>query len=222
MTDSTEIAEFDLTHTDRLLTTTKAVARRFDLTRDVPVDVLLDCIRIASAAPIGGNREVNRWVIVKDPAKKQRLAELYKAAGDPYLARLRAAAEPGSRQSRVIEAGQFVSDHLAEVPALVLPVRLGVPGDGVLTPQSFYGSVIPGVWSFQLAARSRGLGSRFTTYLSTCTDEVAEVLGIDTEVTQVALLPVAYVDGTFTPAPRKAPEEITYLDTWGTSPVAGA
>ncbi|WP_300400456.1 nitroreductase family protein [Nocardioides sp.] len=220
MTETTASTAFDLGQTDRLLTTTKAVSRRFDLTRDVPMDVLLDCIRIASAAPIGGNREANRWLVVKDPAKKQRLAELYQAAGNPYLASLREAAEPGSRQSRVVEAGQYIADHLAEIPALVIPVRFGQPDEtSIYTPQSFYGSVVPGVWSFQLAARSRGIGTRFTTYLTSCAEEVAEVLGITAEVTQVALLPVAYYTGdSFTPAPRRTPESITYLDTWGVAP----
>ncbi|MDQ6522931.1 nitroreductase family protein [Nocardioides sp. LHD-245] len=213
---ATEIpTTFDLTQTDGLLRTTKAVSRRLDLTRDVPTELILDCIRIASAAPIGGNREANRWLVVKDPVKRQQLAQLYQEVGNPYLAALRAKAEPGSRQARVIEAGQYIADHLAEVPALVLPIRLGVVGEGVFNAQSLYGSVVPAVWSFQLAARSRGLGTRYTTYLATRAREVAELLGIPEEVTQVALLPVAYYTGErFSPAPRRDPAEITYLDSW--------
>jgi nitroreductase len=214
--------DFDLAETDRLLTTTKAVSRRFDLSRDVPIQLILDCIGIASAAPLGGNVEANRWIIVKDAAKKAALAEIYRAVGNPYLQLLRDRAEPGSRQSRVVEAGQYIADVLSDMPALVIPVRLGVAGDGagVFGPQGFYGSVVPAVWSFQLAARSRGLGTRYTTYHVSQSAAVAEILAIAEPVTQIALIPVAYYTGAvFTPAPRRPPEQISYLDSWGANPI---
>jgi nitroreductase len=218
------MTDIDLEETDRLLTTTKAVSRRFDLTRDVPTELILRCIKIASAAPMGGNSQVNRWLVVRDPEKKRALAEIYRAVGNPYLAQLRAAAEPGSRQQRVIDAGQYIADHLAEIPALVIPLRQGVPGPGtdVLSPQGFFGSVVPGVWSFQLAARARGLGTRYTTYHVSRSAEVAELFDIPDGMTQIALIPVAYYTGdSFSPAPRLDAEEITYLDTWGASPEEG-
>ena len=46
---------FDLEQTDHLLTTTRAVRKRLDLTRPVPHELILDCIRIATQAPAGGN-----------------------------------------------------------------------------------------------------------------------------------------------------------------------
>ena len=57
---------------------------------------------------------------------------------------------------------------------------------------SVYGSILPAVWSFQLALRSRGLGSAWTTLHLMWESEVAEILGIPEHVMQVALLPVAY------------------------------
>ena len=42
---------------DYFLTTTKQVRRRLDLNRQVPTDVVLECIDLASRAPIGGNLE---------------------------------------------------------------------------------------------------------------------------------------------------------------------
>ena len=66
----------------------------------------------------------------------------------------------------------------------------------------YHGSVAPGVWSFQLAARARGLGSAWTTFHLVHEQQVAELLGIPDTVTQVALLPVAYYTGdTFQPGP---------------------
>ena len=80
---------------------------------------------------------------------------------------------------------------------------------------AYYGSVLPGVWSFQLAARARGIGSAWTTFHLEYEAEIAELLGIPSSVTQVCLLAVGYFTGdTFTPAPRRPASEVTFLNTW--------
>jgi nitroreductase len=81
---------------------------------------------------------------------------------------------------------------------------------------SVYGSIFPALWSFQLALRSRGLGSTLTTVHLFFEQDVAKVLNIPEDVMQVALLPVAYTVGTdFKQAVRPAPESITSFDEWG-------
>ncbi len=211
------MTEFDLSQTDRLLTTTKQVRKRLDLERPVPMQLVLDCIDIASAAPMGGNLERNRWLVIDDPDTKQRIGEIYAAVGGPYLRANAEAVTSGSRQEKVIDSSEFLVDHLADVPLLVIALRLDrVKNEGdTASAAGFYGSVLPGVWSFQLAARSRGLGSTWTTFHLAHEAEVAELLGIPETVTQVALLPVAYYTGdTFHPAPRRPAHEITFLNRW--------
>jgi nitroreductase len=212
-----DVTEFDLAQIDELLTTTKAVSKRLDLTRDVPISLVLECIEIASHAPIGGNRQATRWLVVSEPAVKNSIAEIYASVGRPYIESGQRHVEQGSRHERVLESGTYLIDHLAEVPVMVLPVRLGRVDDDRLglDAQSFFGSVIPAVWSFQLAARARGLGTRYTTFTARKEPEMAELLGIPEDYTQVALLPVAFYTGTgFAKAPRLPVEQITYLDRW--------
>jgi nitroreductase len=75
---------------------------------------------------------------------------------------------------------------------------------------------MPAAWSFQLALRSRGLGSVWTTLHLTRERDAAALLGIPDDVTQVGLLPVAYTLGTdFRAAKRQAAQELTFWDTWG-------
>jgi nitroreductase len=208
---------FDLAETDRLLSTTKQVRKRLDLTRPVPYEELLDCIEIAGHAPMGGNLERNRWMIIDDPALKERIAERFAEVGRPYLA-ANSEIRGDDRSQQVIDSANFLVDHLAEVPALVLSLRLDRPP---LSPDSqggaaaYYGSVLPGVWSFQLAARARGIGSAWTTFHLEHEAEIAELLGIPTSVTQVCLLAVGYYTGdSFAPAPRRPAAEVTYLNRW--------
>lgn len=207
---------FDLDEADRLLTTTKQVRQRLDLTRPVPHDELIECIEIAGHAPMGGNLERNRWMIIDDAATKEAIAVRFAEVGRPYLA-VNAEVRGDDRSQRVIESATFLVDHLAEVPALVLSMRLDRPPMDQSQGQvaAYYGSVLPGVWSFQLAARARGIGSAWTTFHLEHEAEVATLLGIPPTVTQVCLLAVGYFTGdTFAPAPRRPAREVTFLNTW--------
>ena len=80
----------------------------------------------------------------------------------------------------------------------------------------YYASIIPAVWSFMLAARSRGLGTCWTTFHLDYEKEVAAILEIPFEkITQVALIPVAYTIGTkFKAAARKPLKEVLHLESW--------
>ncbi len=207
---------FDLDEADRLLTTTKQVRKRLDLTRPVPYDELLECIDLANHAPMGGNLERNRWMIIDDPDTKAKISEYFGAVGRPYL-QMNAEVRADDRSTKVIDSATFLVDHLHEVPALVLAMRLDRVPDGSSTGAyaGYYGSVLPGVWSFQLAARARGIGSAWTTFHLEHEAEVAELLEIPSSVTQVCLLAVGYYTGdSFTPAPRRPAAEVTYLNRW--------
>lgn len=211
---------FDLAEVDRLLTTTKQVRRRLDLSRAVPHDTLLECIEVANRAPMGGNLERNRWMIIDDADTKLQIAERYAEVGRPYLAG-NADAAADERSKRVIDSGAFLVEHLAEVPTLLLALRLDRPTESLGHAAAYFGSVLPGVWSFQLAARARGIGSAWTTFHLEHEAEIADLLGIPPTVTQVCLLPVAYYTGdTFTPAPRRPAREVTFLNRWK-QPVTG-
>jgi nitroreductase len=208
--------DIDLEQADLLLTTTKQVRKRLDLDRPVPRELLLDCIDIAQHAPMGGNRERNRWLVVDDRELMGQIADAYQRVGRPYL---EANEEPDldSTQARVIDSARYLVDHIAEVPAMVIPMRLDRLPEGASNADiaGYHGSVAPGVWSFQLAARARGLGSAWTTFHLVHEREVGEMLGIPETVTQVALLPVGFYRGEgFTPAPRRPASEITYFNRW--------
>ena len=211
-------SDIDLEQADRLLTTTKQVRKRLDLHRPVPRELLLDCIDVAQHAPMGGNLERNRWLVVDDPELKGALAEVYQRVGRPYIeANQAAGAGDDPTQRKVMDSAMFLIDHIAEVPAMVIAVRLDRLPAGAANADvaAYHGSVAPGVWSFQLAARARGLGSAWTTFHLVHEEEVAELLGIPATVTQVALLPVGFYTGEgFTPAPRRPAREITYFNRW--------
>lgn len=208
---------FDLAVTDRLLTTTRAVRKRLDLERPVGREVLLDCIRIAQQAPTGGNAQSWHFVIVTDPVKRAKIADIYREVGSEFLRGQRDNAKDAQTR-RVYESAVYLSDILEKVPVHVIPCTLGrLPaGAPTFATAATLAGIVPATWSFMLALRSRGLGSVWTSLTLQKEAAVAEVLGIPENVTQAALIPVAYYTGDdFKPVSRPKPETIVSWDTWG-------
>lgn len=213
---------FDLTQTDHLLTTTRAVRKRLDLTRPVPRDVILECLRVATQAPTGGNSQPWRWVVVDDPDRRKGLAELYRRSFEPYMAGQRALIESAGddappKADQIVDSSQHLADNLEHVPVHVIPCLLSRLPERPSAAEAagLYGSILPAAWSFMLALRSRGLGSAWTTLHLAYEADAAELLGIPPTVTQAALIPVAYYTGDdFRPAVRKPVEAVTYWNGW--------
>lgn len=212
---------------DEVMTTTRAVRRRLDLERPVPRDVVEECLRIAFQAPNGSNQQTWGWVLVDDPGIRAEMARIYVAAMDDYIARPRAAAssaprssspeEASSDRARMAESVFHLREHFHEVPVLLVPTVAGrLENRTIFEQASRWGSIVPGIWSFMLALRSRGLGSAWTTLHLHREQEMAELLGIPYEKnTQAGMFPVAYTIGAaFKPADRSRSEERIRWNHW--------
>ncbi len=213
--------ELDPNPVDEVLATTRAVRRRLDLQRPVDNQILLDCIDLAEQAPTGGNLGSRRWIVVRDQSVKDQLGELYRDSALTFMAgaaeRVRGTGHP---QERVMNSAVFLAEHLAEVPAIVIPTIIG-RHDGGSRP-GLFDSVIQAAWSFCLALRARGLGTTWVTAALQDEAKVKEILGIPAHMTEIVLFPVAYTKGTdFSRAPRRPAREITYFDRFGTTSAAG-
>jgi nitroreductase len=206
---------FDLDQTDKLLSTTRSVRRRLDLERPVDRETILECIRLAVQAPTGGNAQTWRWLVVDDPDTVAALGDLYRRMGDRYLSSYRRD-DMTDQTNRVLDSAEYLAQILGRVPAMVIPCIKGRLADtSPALASAFYGSIIPAIWSLQLALRSRGLGSCYTTLHLAHEAEARELLAIPDDITQVALLPVAHTKGDeFSPAARGPVTHITYFNQW--------
>jgi nitroreductase len=70
---------------DELLTTTRSVRKRLDLTRPVPMDLVRECLEIALQAPSGGNRQGWHWIVVTDPGPRKTIGDYYARSFRAYL-----------------------------------------------------------------------------------------------------------------------------------------
>ena len=206
----------DISTVDELLTTTRSVRRRLDLTRPVEPEVILECVRLAMQAPTASNAQDWRWVVVTDADKRAAIADIYRSVGAEYLANA-ASTESDPQTRRVYQSAAGLTETLADIPVHVIPcLENRFDGSDHLVAASSWASIIPAGWSFLLALRSRGLGSVWTTMHLAKEREVGELLGIPATATQAALFPVAYTIGTdFRPAARPPAASVTFWNTWG-------
>ena len=215
---------------DYLLTTTKSVRRRLDLTQPVPRQLLLECIEIGCFAPNASNAQEWHWVVIDDPILRRKVGEQYRKLTVPPVqqmleTKLSRGDDAGARISRSI---LWLAEHMSEVPVIVIPCYdvsaaearyLDLIPDPTLREQrgadtygmtsGMYASILPAVWNFQLALRSRGLGSVLTTAHQGDQAAMADILGLPSVWHQTCLIPVGFTIGeSFSRSRRKPVEDI--------------
>lgn len=209
---------------DEVLTTTRSVRRRLDLSRPVERGLVEECLRIAQQAPNASNLQPARFVVVTDPGRRAALAELFRCGAEAYLdlpvaiTRNPAADAAGrAEQDRIWSSVLHLVDRLQDVPVHVVPCLRGRLDDAPAVLQgAMLGSVIPAAWSFMLAARSRGLGTCWTNFHLFFEEEAAAILGIPfADVQQVALIACAHaLGGRFRPARRAPLDAFAAWESW--------
>jgi nitroreductase len=230
---------------DWLLTTTRSNRKTLDLNRPVEPEVVEECLRIALQAPTAHNDQRWHWIVVTDPDQRAAIADVYSRVWQQMTRgeRRKVRRFKGASQDydKIQESAYWLPEHLAEVPVHVIPCMVGPRSNnetlvrewtramqqngryvGLTDPPSpmwldagYFASIFPAVWSFQLALRSRGLGSVLTVVHLAAEQLVAETLGLPDNVVQTCLLPVGYVTKTsFGPAKRVPLEHRISWNTW--------
>jgi nitroreductase len=199
---------------DELLSTTRAVRKRLDLDRPVPLEVVREALAVALQAPSGSNSQGWHWIVLTDPDVKARVAEYYKRSYLPYRQAKPKLETPA--QERMAASSDYLSEVMAQVPVLVIgAIAVGSAGLPEGNQAGVWGSLLPAAWSLALALRARGLGTAWTTLHLNYEREVAELLGVPANVRQGVLFPVAYTKGTdFKPGPRADLDRVVHVNGW--------
>ncbi|MBV9919990.1 MAG: nitroreductase family protein [Pseudonocardia sp.] len=203
---------------DELLTTTRSVRTRLDLDRPVPLELVKECLQVALQAPTGSNAQTWHWIVVTDPELRAQIGEFYRRSYNAYRGSRSApqgSVEKQAASARVVTSADWLGDHMGEVPVLVIAGISAGEELPAANQAGLWGSLLPAAWSYQLAARARGLGTAWTTLHLVYEKEISELLGIPPRVRQGVLLPTAYYKGeTFRPAHREPLETVLHVDHW--------
>ena len=124
---------YDLSVTDALLSTTRAVRKRLDFDKPVPRQIVCDCLELALQAPTGSNRQGWRWIVVTDADTRMALADLYRKGAGAYLedAYREASARGAVQDSRVFDSARYLAERLQDAPVHVVPCIVAdhIPAD---------------------------------------------------------------------------------------------
>ncbi|MCU1501857.1 MAG: putative oxidoreductase [Ilumatobacteraceae bacterium] len=210
---------------DELLSSTRAVRKRLDLTRPVPEELVRECVQLAMQSPSGSNSMSMQFVVVRDADKRAAIGEVYRQCygiytklDGVYIGSIdKGDEQANAQQRRSASSADYLGEHMGEAPVLVIACNTGrTDGQPGIAGASMMGNVLPAMWSLMLAARARGLGMCWTTLHLMQEQAVAEILGIPFEsVQQVCLSPLAYTKGTdFKAAARPPADSIIHWDAW--------
>ena len=192
---------------EHVLSTARSVRKKLDFTRTVSREDLEACINVAVQAPTGLAGENWRFLVVTDPETKKQIAEIY----CDVLVQI-----GETRGVTLKPTHNALMARLHEIPCMVFVFAIGEPTEDVSGQVGFFGSILPAAWSLMLAMRARGIGTTWTSLLTSRKDEIAKILNIPEGVTQTVMLPAAYTLGArLKPADRKPAEEVTFWDKWG-------
>lgn len=196
----------------------------------VPDEVLLRILDNARFAGSGGNRQPWRVIVLRDPQVRRRVAELYAATWDIYMAgRLRGEVpfHPGwdEPEPPVPHLANEFADNLAVRPPVLLLVcaHLGslAVTDQALPRQSIVGgaSVYPFVHNVLLGATNEGLGAVLTTVVARAEPELRELLVIPDDHAVAALVAIGHALDRRTKLTRKPVHEFATVDRFDGSPL---
>jgi nitroreductase len=204
----------------------------------LPDDVLYRILDDARFAPNGGNRQAWRVIVVRDPATKERIAELYELGMREYAAHNRAglvpfvAAEAHTRTEPAVDLEEARrvplpdgASYLSTVPVLLVIVvdLTNMPAvDSGLDRLSISvgASVYPLAHNILLAARNAGYGGHFTTLLARQEPALRSLLGIPKHYALATMLPLGKPVREITKLRRAEVEAFTTVEQFDGPPFA--
>lgn len=207
---------------DELLTTTRSVRKRLDLDRPVPLELVRESLEVALQAPTGSNLQGWHWMVITDAGLRKQIGDYYAESFAGYRnSAARQAQGPAHSeerqavQARVQSSAEWLAERMGDVPVHVIGCITAAEELPAGNQAGLWGSLLPAAWSYQIAARARGLGSAWTTLHLKYEGEISALLGIPPNVRQGVLLPTAFYTGeTFKPAKREPLDAVLHLDGW--------
>ena len=183
----------------------------------VPDAVMRRLVEAANFAPSGRNLQRARWIVVRDPDQRLRIADLNRRASVDHATTERDSHrelphDDRDHRRRMWDAVLWQAEHMHEAPVIIVACCImDEPGQD---PGRYASSIWPGVQNLLLAARASGLGAAPTTYALACRDELESLLELPENVRAQAVIPVGYPLGSFGPVRRRPVDEVMMCDRW--------
>ena len=172
-------------------------------------------LEAATKGGSGRNKQPRR-VVIRDPAIRRQIGDLYGALWDglyPPDEVIVEIADPAAR--RTTQAAADLAHSLGDVPVLILVCADFGPHPHSTPAAGRCASIFPAVQNLLLATRSLGLGTTLTTLHLLREAEIKALLSIPDRVETCCLIALGHPAEPFDPTRRRPVEEATFQDRWG-------
>jgi nitroreductase len=202
---------------------TRAIRRYRD--EPVPDQVLRDVLFAATRAPSGSNRQPFRFLVLTDGPNAAAAKELVAAGARKVWGSKRtddgydqgSGIDENSPKASMARTMDAYVEHLADVPALILPCLVRYRQPNPVEGASIY----PACQNLLLAARALGYGGVMTSWNLFVDVELRALLGIPDDVFVAAAITLGRPQGNHGPVRRRPLDELVFLDSWdGSAPFA--
>ena len=174
----------------------------------VPDELVERVLEAATFAPSAENRQPWVFVVIRDPAIRDRIGELTRAAWD---AGGRAFAEHRLEASLLADVDRGATGGISAAPVLVV---VGADLERCLEA-TVASSIFPAVQNLLLAAGALGLGSALTTLTTAHADELRALVALPDHVQPIAVVPLGHPTKPLAPPRREPVSEHAHRDRFG-------
>ncbi|MBM3939501.1 MAG: hypothetical protein FJ318_01135 [SAR202 cluster bacterium] len=189
---------------DAIYTTRATRKLRHDL--PVPDEDVYKILDAGIQAANGGNRQVWKFIVVRDPRIKRQLGDLYRELVNWVTS---------SNPNRKLDSGElYLGEHMAESPVIIVVCGIS-SGNEPPDEATAVGATMPAIENMLLAARALGYGGNISAVVRRRQDDLRRILGLGPNAYAATLLPIGVPQGSHGLKSRLPVEEVTYDDTWG-------
>jgi nitroreductase len=176
----------------------------------VPEELIRKVLRAATCASSPGNSQGWDFVVVRDPALRKQIAEIFRTEVKPRILPVPESAD-GSR--KLMSAGALhLLDTLDRVPVLIF-----VCGAAIYPPASPMADFVPAALypaaqNLIVAARALGLGTVFTTFHMLCEPPIRALLELPEGHRIQVTIPLGWPEKKFGPVKRRPLDDVVHWD----------
>lgn len=169
--------------------------------KEVCIDDIIYCIKVAREAPSGMNSQPWRFMVVTDEKKKKDIMKICEEKEKIFHKKAKGELKKWMEERKISWKKPFLQNS----PAIVVVASFK-------KSPYFIQSTWLAIGYFLLAIEEKGLAS--LTYTPPYSEEIRKIIGIPEDYRIEVLIPVGYSDDKKKKEKRKSMEEIFYLNEW--------
>jgi len=187
------------------------IAMRHLKTDEVPEDLIRKVVQAATYASNPGNSQNWKFVVVRDRARKERMATAVQAMLGSHFS---GGPTGDASRDKMMAGARRLVEGFADVPVWIFVVGFNQYPPHDPNEKFVWSTVYPASQNLVLAARSLGLGTTFTTFHYVAEQKFRQELGLPDDAYLGTAIAMGYPEKKFASVNRKPVDEVICWETF--------